>query len=259
MNALQKKPDHLSLEVAEQLDKDDPLGYTSDMFEIDQLVPFAGHSLGPIFKPVVEEIANTTELQKQLHAGHFSDSHPKGKQSGNWFDCDREEESLKGAQQLLGFKEMHEFCFTSSGLSQNLGMLMDTFFSPTKLDWQHGKSKIVILETEFFSDQAIAASVMKRAIKRAEKHDCFQEMKKPIPEDEIRKIKADQDGLYHTIDIINVIKKNADQIQMICLPDIVFNTGQRLELDKIFVELNDVIKKNNMKVILDLAHCSASI
>lgn len=254
MSELQKKPKHLSFEVAEQLDRDDPLGYTSDMFEIGDLIPFAGHSLGPVFKPVVQKIASMTELQKQLHAGHFPDLHPEGKESGHWFDCDRHSPSLKGAQQLLGFKEMHEFNFTASGLSQNLAMLVDTFFSPRKADWQSGKSKIVTLETEFFSDQAVVSSVMQRAIKRAEKHECFTEIKKPGPESEIMKIKAGQNGLYRTADIIDVIRKNADKIQMICLSDIVFSTGQRLELDKIFAALQDVIKAHNIKVILDLAH-----
>lgn len=254
ISELQKKPDYLSFEVAEQLDRDDPLGHTSEMFQIDKLLPFAGHSLGPVFKPVVEKIAILTELQKKLHASHFPASHPEGKESGHWFDCDRHLPSLEGAQQLLGFKEMDEFCFFASGLSTNLGMLIDTFFYPTRIDWQSGKSKIVMLETEFFSDQAVASSVMKRAIKREDKNNCFKEMKKPTPESEIIKIKADKNGLYHTADIIDFITKNADKIQMICLSDIVFNTGQRLELAKIFAALDDVIKKNNIIVILDLAH-----
>jgi kynureninase len=83
MIELGKKSDPLSLAVAEALDKEDPLSYTSALFQIDKLIPFAGHSLGPIFKPVIEEIAKTTELQKQLHAAHFSDSHPLGKQSAH--------------------------------------------------------------------------------------------------------------------------------------------------------------------------------
>lgn len=32
LSELQKKPDYLSFEVAEQLDKDDPLGYTSEVY-----------------------------------------------------------------------------------------------------------------------------------------------------------------------------------------------------------------------------------
>ena len=41
---------------------------------------------------------------------------------------------------------------------------MDTFFRPRKEDWERGKTKILILEEEFFSDQAVARSVIKRAI-----------------------------------------------------------------------------------------------
>jgi kynureninase len=95
---------------------------------------------------------------------------------------------------------------------------------------------------------------MKRAVNRAEKHDCFNEIKQPIPENEIIKIKARHNGLYHTTDIIDVINLHANQIQMICLSDIVFSTGQRLELNKVFSALTDVIKKNNIYIILDLAH-----
>ncbi len=258
MQELKKNPDHLSFEIAEELDQHDPLGYTYKMFEIDEkLIPFAGHSLGPLFNPVRQEINRTLDLQQKLHAGHFPDSHPKGKQSGHWFDCDREKESLNGAKQLLGFKEEHEFCFMPSGLSHNFGTVVETFFSPTKKDWQSGKSKILTLEGEFFSDQAVVASVLEREIQSAKNHECFNGTKKePTPESEIIKIEAadKKNGLYRTEDIIKAIKDNADTIQMICLSDIVFNTGQRLELDKIFEAVGDIIKKNNIKVILDLAH-----
>jgi hypothetical protein len=37
---------------------------------------------------------------------------------------------------------------------------------------------------------------MQRAIKRAEKDECFGRMKVPMPEDEIIKIKADNKCLY---------------------------------------------------------------
>ncbi|MHB1948309.1 MAG: kynureninase/PvdN C-terminal domain-containing protein, partial [Gammaproteobacteria bacterium] len=254
MAELKSHPDYLSLEMAHKLDALDPLAKTAGMFKIGKLKPFAGHSLGPVFIPVLDKINATAQLQEELHAGHFKDSHPEGHDSAEWFDCDRHKPSLEGAKQLLGFKEMHEFCFTASGLSQNLGMLADTFFNPKKCDWKFGRTKIVMLHTEFFSDQAIVYSVMKRAIKQAENNGCFESIKKPYIEDEILKIKPNKQGLYLTENIINTIKNNAKKIQMICLPDIVFSTGQRLELDKIFAEVGDIIRKNKIRVILDLAH-----
>lgn len=254
MTELESHPDYLSLAMAQKLDALDPLAKTAEMFKIGKLKPFAGHSLGPVFRPVLNKIAATAELQEALHAGHFKESHPEGHESAEWFDCDRHQPSLEGAKQLLGFKEMHEFCFTASGLSQNLGMLADTFYAPKKTDWKSGKTKILLLATEFFSDQAIITSVIKRAIKRADNNECFASITKPHPQEEIIKITPDERGLYRTEEIIHTIKTHAKKLQMICLPDIVFSTGQRLELNRIFAEAGEIIKENKICVILDLAH-----
>ncbi len=254
MQELMKQPEWFSLETAKKLDEVDPLNYTSTMFKIGELTPFAGHSLGPVFQPTLDKIKETAELQVKLHEGHFSNSHPDGKESGHWFDCDRHKPSLEAVKKLLGFEDEREFIFTASGLSQNLGMLMDTFFRPGKKDWEMGKTKMVMLDTEFFSDQAEAVSVLKRAIENADRFECFADREKPDPESQIIKIKPDDKGLFNTENIINIIKDNAKQIQMICLSDTVFSTGQRLELNKIFSILQDVIKENHIIVGLDLAH-----
>lgn len=254
MAKISKNPDFLTLAFAKELDTLDVLKHTSELFNIDTLYPFAGHSLGPVFKPVLEQIIQTSELQKQLHAGHFSHSHPDGKNSGNWFDCDRQETSLRAAQQLLGFREDKEFVFSANGLSDNLGKLLDTFFRVKKKDWECGKTKIAMLETEFFSDQAIAVSVAKRAIADAVNYEIFNEGSSPLAESLIIRIKPDKTGIYQTEQIIAAIKENAKNIQVICLPDIVFSTGQRLELNKIFSELKNDIENNSIIVGLDLAH-----
>ncbi len=72
MSIISKSPDYLSPTYAGYLDTIDPLNYTADLFNIDKICPFAGHSLGPVFQPVVDKIMATATLQKQLHAGHFS-------------------------------------------------------------------------------------------------------------------------------------------------------------------------------------------
>lgn len=132
-------------------------------------------------------------------------------------------------------------------------MIMDNFFRVTREDWQAGKTKILMLATEFFSDQAVAASVAQRAIRTAEDHETI----KPDtvnPAKLVSSIPVDEDGLYKTEDIIAFIKKNAQQLQMICLSHIVFSTGQRLELEKIFAAVKTEIENNKIIVILDLAH-----
>lgn len=251
---LVKQPEWFTLETAKALDAMDPLGYTSKMFNIGELIPFAGHSLGPIFQPALDKIQEIANLQIKLHAGHFSSSHPEGSENGHWFDCDKHKPSLEAAKEILGFADEREFIFTASGLSQNLAMLMDTFYRPGKQDWENGKTKIVMLDTEFFSDQAVAVSVLKRAIQDANTFGCFDAQRKPDPESLIIKIKPDARGLYSTEAIIKIIKENIEKIQMICLSDIVFSTGQRLELNKIFFALQDALKENHIIVGLDLAH-----
>lgn len=255
MLELAAQPDFLSSEMARRLDIIDPLAYTSSMFDIRKLIPLAGHSLGPLFEPALEAIRATHELQKEkLHAGHFAHSHPDGRQSGNWFECDRHRPALEAAREVLGFAEWHEFNFTAAGLSENLGTIMDTLFRLTKKDWEQGKTKIAMLKTEFFSDQAIAASVMKRAIRTAKDFDIFEKREEPKVSDEVLKITPDQKGIYDEQEITAFIKKNADKIRMICLSAIVFNTGQCLNLGLILKSLRDIIKENNIHVILDLAH-----
>lgn len=254
MRVLLSRPDWFNQDTASKLDAIDPLSFTSALFNIGEIIPFAGHSLGPVFQPAVDKIKETSTLQVKLHEGHFPDSHPDGNVSGHWFDCDRHKPSLEAVQQLLGFADDREFIFTSSGLSQNFGMLMDTFYRPGKKDWDSGKTKIVMLDTEFFSDQAEAVSVVNRAIQTANGFECFEGKEIPASESQIIKIKPDDNGLFNTNDIIRVIKENAGQIQMICLSDTVFSTGQRLDLTKIFSELKDIIKEHNIIVGIDLAH-----
>jgi len=251
---LVKQHEWFSLETAKILDAMDPLSDTAKLFNMGELIPFAGHSLGPVFQPVLDKIQETTKLQINLHEGHFPNSHPEGKESGHWFDCDRHKPSLEAAKKILGFADEREFIFTASGLSDNLAMLMENFYRPGKKDWDKGKTRIVMLDTEFFSDQAVAVSVLTRAIENANAFGCFDDHKKPDPESQIIKIKPDDKGLFNTETIIKLIKDNAKKIQMVCLSDTVFSTGQRLELNKIFSALKDVINENHIIVGLDLAH-----
>jgi kynureninase len=240
MTELTKRADPLSREMAEELDRIDPLCYTADEFKHGDVIPFAGHSLGPLFKPAAAAIQKTLEIQAtQLHGGHFKASHPDGKDDAEWFDCDRNKPALRAAQKILGFADDCEFNFTANGLSDNLGRIMDTLYDPVP-----GKTKIVMLATEFFSDQAIVRSVIKRAFKS----------KTVNPEAHIVKLSPDENGLYSSDNIISAIQAEAENSQLICLSDIVFSTGQRLDLQTIFSALKETIEKNNIIVGLDLAH-----
>lgn len=253
MAVISRIPHYLSPAFARQLDAMDPLRHTAGLFNIGDVIPFAGHSLGPIFQPALDRINETAQLQKQLHAGHFPGSHPEGSKSGHWFDCDRHTEALCAARQLLGFRHDDEFLFTANGLSDNLAKLLDTFYRPGIEDWGSGKTGIAMLATDFFSDQAVVDSVLRRAIQTARRYGA--PVADGIASDQlVIRLQPDEKGIYRTEDIIAKIRLHAEKIQVICLSDIVFGTGQRLELHKIFAALKDDILRNRIFVGLDLAH-----
>ncbi|CAM2971014.1 Kynureninase [Legionella steigerwaltii] len=247
------KSDSFSLEYATYLDSIDPLKNLHELFEFKGLTPFAGHSLGPVFKPAVKEIERINELQAtQLHEGHFPGTQEQG---GNWFDCDIEEEAIKAMQTMLGFSEPCEFLYTQEGLSSNLGRLVDTFYRPTLVDWQSGKTGFCHLGKEFFSDQAVIESVLKRGVQTARGFGVFSDSKPaPNPSSLTLKILPDEKGLYSEEAIIDFVKKHAVQMQILHLSDIVFSTGQRLDITRILTELKETIDQHHIIVGLDLAH-----
>lgn len=251
MQAVTANPNAFSLGFAQHLDDNDPISLR-DTFAMGDITPFAGHSLGPVYKPVIGAIDAIHKLQQeQLHAGHFPETVAVG---GNWFDCDVEPEAIKAVQAILGFEDASEFVFTQSGLSANLANLLDTFYKPTLKDWRSGKTKICHLSTEFFSDQAVVHSVLKRGILNAKNFGVFEDLTAPSENDLTIKLTPNAQGLYDAQTIIDTVKRHADKIQVLHLSDLVFSTGQRLDIPYILSELKDVIKKHQIIVGLDLAH-----
>ncbi|KTD46934.1 Kynureninase [Legionella rubrilucens] len=248
---LKTEENALSTEFASALDKADPLNLKV-LFDLGPITPFAGHSLGPVFIPAIHAIETILKLQReQLHSGHFPDTASLG---GNWFDCDIDPQSVLAMQALLGFDDPCEFVFTQAGLSTNLGNLLDTFYKPTLKDWKTGKTKICHLATEFFSDQAIVHSVIKRQLQTAKHFELFEDNQAPTPDLLTLKLAADEKGLYSSQAIIDFVKQHAHEIQVLHLSDLVFNTGQRLNLAFILQELKKTIEENHIIVGLDLAH-----
>lgn len=252
---LKNNPDAFSPDFAQHLDAHDPL-VLRDLFDINELIPFAGHSLGPVFKPAIDAINAIHTLQReQLHAGHFPETVELG---GNWFDCDVDPKSVDAMQAMLGFRDSSEFIFTQSGLSANLGNLLGTFYKPTLKDCQRGKLKICHLATEFFSDQAVVHSVLERWIANANALEVFNDSTSPSTESLTLKLQPNDQGLYDSQSIIEMIKLHAHEIQVLHLSDIVFSTGQRLDIPFILSELKDVIQANNIIVGLDFAHTAGN-
>lgn len=253
MSTLKEDKNPLSESTALELDRQDPLSYTRDWFNIGEskLTAFAGHSLGHGFIPAHQAMAKIHKLQSdQLHEAHFT-----GNDVGsNFFECNIQKEALASAQKFLGFAHLDEFIYSPKGLSDLLSEVVHLFYNPVTLEnWQQGKTKIAMLKTEFISDRSIVNSVLKSAIQTADGFHVFKGHK-PKSSDLTVLFKPNDDGIYDTQQIIQAIIDNQDTLKMICLPDIVFSTGQRLELEKIFAAVTDVIRKHDIQVILDLAH-----
>lgn len=246
IRVISKSQDWLSALAADKYDLMDTLKSTAGLFTTGDIIPFAGHSLGPVFEAVNERITSINGLQKnELHGGHF----PNSGSAGNWFDCDIDLDSIKAAKSILGFEHDEEFVFTATGLSANLAMLMDTFYRVTLQDWQTGKTKIAFLGTEFFSDQAIINLIIDRAKDRANDFGFMD-----TDGSQKLNLEPDEQGLYDTETIIKTIQEHAHEIKILHLSDIVFSTGQRLDIPRILTELRDVIDKHQIIVGLDLAH-----
>ena len=257
ISSLSSMPDGFSLEMAKLLDDKDPLAYLRKNFRFGDLTPFAGHSLGPVFEPAIEKIALITELQSlSLHEGHFSSTRA---QSGNWFDYDIDPEAIEAIQPMLGFADACEFIYTQEGLSANIGRMLSTFYRPSKSDWVTGKTDICYLQTEFFSDQAVIHSVLEGGIQTADNFGLFPKKRnRPDPDELCLKIQPDARGLYNEDSIIEFVKMHANKIAILHLSDIIFSTGQRLDIPRILMELSDILQHNNIIVGLDLAHTAGN-
>jgi|GEM_PF-946177 len=248
MRFLNNTPNGFSNSAAATLDKMDPLGYLPYKFRYGRVTPFAGHSLGPVFVPTHEEIKRITDLQaNRLHDGHFAET---AAQSGNWFDCDIADRDIAAAQAMLGFAEPCEFIYTQEGLSANLGRLLDTFYSPSLEDWNSGKTRICHLGKEFYSDQAVIHSVINRHVQQAQRLGVHA----ADAANSVLGIAPDARGLYNEANLIQFVKTHAHTIKILHLSDVVFSTGQRLDLPYILSELRDTLHEHHILVGLDLAH-----
>ncbi|KTD52487.1 aminotransferase class V-fold PLP-dependent enzyme [Legionella quateirensis] len=253
MKAIAQKDGGFTLEYANVLDSVDPMRDISSLFQFGSIQPFAGHSLGPVFTPAKEEIMRILDLQKRLlHEGHF----PKTQDiSGNWFDFDINPDAIADMQGMLGFADPCEFIYTQAGLSDNLRLLLSTFYRPSQADWKSGKTGICYLSKEFYSDQAVIHSLLESEVQRAQSNGLFTgEIPCQNPGDLCMKISPDERGLYQEEKIIQFVRENAHKISILHLSDIVFSTGQRIDLEHVLTELKDVLKAHNIVVGLDLAH-----
>lgn len=168
---LETEQDALNPDFAKHLDEHDPLRL-KDLFDLGPITPFAGHSLGPAFKPAIQAIEAIHTLQReQLHSGHFPETAAIG---GNWFDCDVDPDAIAAMQSMLGFSDPCEFVFTQGGLSTNLGNLLDTFYRPTLKDWKTGKPKSATLQPNFFLIRPLCILFFNAGYKQPNSLNCLK-------------------------------------------------------------------------------------
>ncbi len=266
VNIISQVPKEDRIAVLKLIDSQDPnfSVWHKKFAHKKNLVALAGHSLGPGFIPALIRIkAEFANQQNHLHDAHFTTftTHRKGwkEKTGNYFLCDKDPVALKSAAKLLAVKET-EIAFLGKGLSDNLAMLLSQSY--TIADMIDGKM-IVTLATEFIADNNTVRCLLEklakdyRAIKEIEQQQTEnKELKKKI------NISMSQhqghiipDGkLYKESQIIDYVKANAEKIKILLLSQVAHNTGQKLDIYAIFNELEEIILKNDIIVILDLAH-----
>jgi kynureninase len=235
------------LEIARELDLQFP-SLAREYFRWGKILPMAGQSLGPVFQSSREAAQHVFDLQMDhLHEPHWTtyDLSFTEVKEGNWFGCDLDPVALKAAGKLLGFDDSEAFCF-GRGLSENLTLLLTAFYRP-KVD---GHQKILYLGSDFSSDQHVIDSVI------AGKCQTLRDFGIPIQKPDEYKIamKPNDKGIYDEEVIIQHIKEHAASISLVMLSEIVFNTGQRLDIQKIMDGIRETIAEHHIVVGLDLAH-----
>lgn len=229
--------DCFDADFAKSLDQCDTLDLRQ-YFRIGARIPFSAHSLGPVFLPAVERQAEIRDEQVEELNGT------------KWVHCEKDPEALQSMQKMLGFSEPEEFLYTQTGLSENLGKLLKTFYGLNDALLAQGKSKVCYLQGEFFSDQAVIHSVIEGELAKLGLGPSSSE---DISAYTIQ-IVPDARGLYSEQVIIDAVKRHAAEIQVLHLSGIIFNTGQRLDLSLIFKALRATIEAHEIVVGLDLAH-----
>ena len=220
-------------DFAVKLDGEDPLRHFRDRFHLPlgkdgkPLIYFAGNSLGLMPKSaraiVEEELDNWAKLGVDAH-------HATGTP---WYTY--HEALRKPAARLAGAKPIEVICMNS--LTVNLHLMMATFYRPTK-----SRFKILMEEPAFPSDTY--------AIKTQIRHHGLD------PTDTLILARPRKgEFIIRTEDILDLIKKQTDQLAVVMLAGVNFFTGQLFDIQKI----TDEAQKHGIVVGFDLAHAIGNV
>ncbi len=220
-------------QFAKQLDAEDPLRGFREKFHLPlgkdgkPLIYFAGNSLGLMPKSareiVEEELDNWAKLGVDAH-------HAAGTPWYTYHEALREPTA-----RLIGAKPLEVICMNS--LTVNLHLMMATFYRPTK-----SRFKILMEEPAFPSDTY--------AIKTQIAHHGLD------PNDALI-LARPRTGEFtiQTEDIVELIKKQADQVAVVMFAGVNFFTGQLFDMEKITA----VAQEHGIVVGFDLAHAMGNV
>jgi kynureninase len=200
-----------SLAFAQELDKNDSLANFRGQFLVPErqqkeLIYFCGNSLGLQPKTVSQYLQLELEDWHQLAVdGHFHGRNP-------WFNYHKF--LKKGLVAITGAADVHEVTPMGS-LTTNLHLLMVSFFQPVGQ-----RNKILIEHGAFPSDQYLVETQCR-----------FHGLD---PDESIIELEP-QPGKYtlDTNDIIDSIRKHADQLALVLLSGVQYYTGQHFNIGDI--------------------------
>src|SRR6266508_3388403 len=218
---------------ARQLDREDPLRDFREKFSLPlgkddkPAIYFAGNSLGLMPESarqiVDDELDNWAKLGVDAH-------HASGTPWYSYHEALREPTA-----RLIGANSVEVICMNS--LTVNLHLMMATFYRPTK-----SRFKVLMEEPAFPSDTY--------AIKTQLIHHGLNPNEALI-------IARPRTGEFtiQTEDIVELIKKQADQVAVVMFAGVNFFTGQLFDMEKITA----VAQEHGIVVGFDLAHAMGNV
>ena len=215
------------------MDAQDPLRDFREQFYLPlgkdgkPLIYFAGNSLGPMPKSarqlVEEELNNWAKLGVDAH-------HSAGTPWYSYHEALREPTA-----RLVRAKPLEVICMNS--LTVNLHLMMATFYRPTK-----SRFKILMEEPAFPSDTY--------AVKTQIAHHGLN------PNDALILARArNGEATIRTEDILDLFKKNADQLAVVMFGGVNFFTGQLFDVKKITA----AAREHGIIAGFDLAHAIGNV
>jgi kynureninase len=191
------------------------------------LIYFAGNSLGPMPKSarqvVEEELNNWAELGVDAH-------HAAGTPWYSYHEALREPMA-----RLAGAKPLEVICMNS--LTVNLHLMMATFYRPTK-----SRFKILMEEPAFPSDTyAIKTQIAHHGL---DANDAL-----------ILARARNGEATIRTEDILDLIKKHADQLAVVMFGGVNFFTGQLFDVQRITA----AAREHGIIAGFDLAHAMGNV